>query len=60
MTCCQSNCMKPATFTVYWPEHQMVMCVDHAMKAQRVGQALGCVIVVRRLDVLADHVPEEP
>ena len=47
MKCQSAECGEEAEFVVVWPgePEPLKMCEDCAMKAQRVGQVIGCPIV---------------
>lgn len=49
MSCVTHNCAAEATHRVFWPGAEpKLMCELCAVRAQRIGDALGCYIHVER------------
>ena len=47
--CSNAECTKQAVKEVFWPGKTVVMCIDHALGAANVAQAMGFPLDIRDL-----------
>lgn len=50
MICQQNDCTNEATHDVYWPGKHTKQCLEHAKKAQALGNFMGFQVLIRTLE----------